>query len=61
LKSPDFRQNPVFDVRNASYSPFISTQDGSVRQFFEQRDVESGQWTVWFDGLYIKKSSASTD
>jgi len=36
-------------------------QNGSVRQFFEQRDVESGQWTVWFDGLYIKKSSASTD
>ena len=29
--------------------------DGSVRQFFEQQDPESQQWSVWFDGLYIKK------
>ena len=29
--------------------------DGSVRQLFEQQDSESGKWTVWFDGLYIKK------
>ena len=31
--------------------------DGSVRQFFEQQDPESQVWTVWFDGLYIKKDS----
>jgi hypothetical protein len=31
--------------------------DGSVRQLFEQQDLESGEWSVWFDGLYIKKDS----
>ena len=31
--------------------------DGSVRQFFEQQDLESQVWAVWFDGLYIKKGS----
>jgi len=30
-------------------------EDGSVRQFFEQHDAESGKWSVWFDGLYVKK------
>ena len=29
--------------------------DGSVRQFFEQQDPESKVWSVWFDGLYVKK------
>lgn len=31
--------------------------DGSVRQFFEQQDSESHEWTVWFDGLYVKKGN----
>jgi hypothetical protein len=30
-------------------------QDGSVRQFFEQQDSQSGAWKTWFDGLYIKQ------
>ena len=30
-------------------------EDGSVRQFFEQLDSQTGEWTEWFDGLYIKK------
>ena len=30
-------------------------QDGSVRQFFEQFDPEEKQWTVWFDGHYVRK------
>lgn len=29
--------------------------DGSVRQFFEQKDLQSNEWTVWFDGLYVRK------
>ena len=29
--------------------------DGSVRQFFEQFDPEEKQWTVWFDGHYVRK------
>ena len=29
--------------------------DGSVRQFFEQQDPETGEWTVWFDGLYVRR------
>jgi hypothetical protein len=31
--------------------------DASVRQLFEQQDPESGEWSVWFDGLYIRKDS----
>ena len=44
-KSQDFR------------GTWTANEDGSVRQLFEQRDPESGKWTVWFDGLYIKKAS----
>lgn len=29
--------------------------DGSVRQFFEQQDLETGEWSVWFDGLYVRR------
>lgn len=36
---------------------FTPNADGTVRQFFEQRDMESQKWVVWFDGLYIKKGS----
>lgn len=31
--------------------------DGSVQQFFEQQDSDSQEWTVWFDGLYVKKDN----
>ena len=31
--------------------------DGSVRQFFEQQDPETGKWAVWFDGLYVRKDT----
>jgi hypothetical protein len=33
--------------------------DGSVRQLFEQQDVETGEWTVWFDGLYLRDEEAA--
>lgn len=33
--------------------------DGSVRQLFEQRG-DDGQWTVWFDGLYVRDGSNGT-
>ena len=29
--------------------------DGSVRQLFEQQDPETGEWAVWFDGLYLRE------
>jgi hypothetical protein len=39
--------------------PFRGTwtpnEDGSMRQFFEQLDPKTRAWTVWFDGLYVKK------
>ena len=47
--------------KTAKSQPFRGTwtpnPDGSVRQFFEQQDPESGEWSVWFDGLYIRKDS----
>ena len=39
--------------------PFRGTwtpaEDGSVRQFFEQFNAETGAWDVWFDGKYVKE------
>lgn len=34
---------------------WTANSDGSVRQFFEQQDNDTGEWAVWFDGLYVKK------
>lgn len=28
--------------------------DGSVRQVFHERDPDTGDWAVWFDGLYTR-------
>ena len=41
---------------NAFRGRWTANADGSVRQFFEQRDNETGKWAVWFDGLYIRKT-----
>jgi hypothetical protein len=30
-------------------------EDGSVRQFFEQKSLETSEWAVWFDGLYVRR------
>ena len=47
--------------KGSKSQPFRGTwtpnPDGSVRQFFEQLDPETQQWTEWFDGLYVKKNS----
>lgn len=40
---------------NAFRGRWTTNADGSVRQFFEQQDEETGKWAVWFDGLYIRK------
>ena len=48
-----YKTGKVHDFRG-TWTP---NEDGSVRQFFEQQDPESKEWSVWFDGLYIKKSS----
>jgi hypothetical protein len=29
--------------------------DGGVRQIFEQHDPESDTWSIWFDGLYVRR------
>jgi hypothetical protein len=49
----------INDYRSGKSRPFRGTwtarEDGSVRQFFEQQDADSGEWKTWFDGLYIRK------
>ncbi len=49
----------INDYKTAESHAFRGTWtpngDGSVRQFFEQRDADSGEWKTWFDGLYIRK------
>lgn len=41
-------------------APFRGTwtqnDNGTVRQLFEQFDDNSGEWQVWFDGLYTRVS-----
>lgn len=48
-------------VQNSS-SPFRGTwtpiDDGVVRQFFEIGNAETGVFTPWFDGLYLRKDRA---
>jgi len=41
---------------NAFRGKWTANADGSVRQFFEQKDTETQEWSVWFDGLYIRKN-----
>jgi hypothetical protein len=43
---------------NAFRGKWIANSDGTVRQFFEQQDAETGEWGVWFDGLYIKQTES---
>lgn len=49
--------------KSGKSQPFRGTwtpnEDGSVRQFFEQQDPDTGKWSTWFDGSYIRKEGAS--
>jgi len=36
---------------------WTANTDGSVRQFFEQQNLETSEWDVWFDGLYVKRAN----
>lgn len=40
---------------------WTSLPNGNVRQLFEQFDNEEKEWRVWFDGLYVKKTSSQND
>lgn len=31
-------------------------EDGRVRQFFEQHDVETDKWNPWFEGFYVRQA-----
>lgn len=42
----------VWDFRG-TWTP---NQDGSVRQFFEQFNHDSGEWEPWFDGRYERRT-----
>ena len=44
----NYRFSQSFEFRG-TWTPH---EDGTVRQFFEQKDPESGEWRVWFDGRY---------
>ncbi len=44
----NYRSSKSFDFRG-TWTP---NDDGTVRQFFEQKNPESGEWQVWFDGRY---------
>ncbi len=44
----NYRSSQSFEFRGT----WTAHEDGTVRQFFEQKDPESGEWRVWFDGRY---------
>lgn len=48
----NYGSDEAFDFR-CSWS---ENGDGSVRQFFEQYNDETGMWEVWFDGRYVRQS-----
>ena len=52
LKSLDWRQYQTFDQNDSGNTLFAN---GSVMQLFEQQDPENLEWTVWFDGLYLRR------
>ncbi|MBB5518191.1 hypothetical protein [Amphiplicatus metriothermophilus] len=49
--------------RDGRTAPFRGTwtplENGDVRQFFEQRDAETGAWREWFTGVYKLKSAGA--
>ena len=46
-----YKTGKSHDFRGA----WTANADGSVRQFFEQKNSETREWSVWFDGLYVRK------
>ena len=51
-------EGTIYYYRSGERNPFRGTwtpnPDGSVRQYFQQADPESGEWSDWFDGLYVE-------
>ncbi len=43
------------DTTQAFRGTWTANSDGSVRQLFEILSLETNEWTVWFDGLYVRK------
>lgn len=51
----------LYDYAENAATPFRGTwspqPDGSVIQHFDIFDSESESWSVWFEGLYVRKAS----
>ena len=49
--------------RNSTVAPFkgiwTALPDGSVRQHFEQYNIETKEWAPWFTGLYKRQEKAA--
>lgn len=50
----------IYGYGTGATTPFRGTwsqyENGDVRQFFEIHNAE-GEWTTWFDGLYVKQEA----
>lgn len=42
----------AFTSAAAQTPPKVCMDEPAFRQFFEQKNPESGEWQVWFDGRY---------
>ena len=49
----NYGSDEAFDFRGS----WSEKGDGSMRQFFEQYNDETGMWEVWFDGRYVRQSA----
>ena len=38
-------------------APALAQEDGSVVQHFDQQNPETGEWSVWFEGLYVRRET----
>jgi hypothetical protein len=48
----NYGSDETFDFRGS----WSENGDGSVRQFFEQYNDETGMWETWFDGRYVPQT-----
>ena len=54
-------EGTIYYYANGQSLPFTGRwtleDDGSVTQHFEQQNVETGEWAVWFTGYYYREDN----
>ncbi len=48
-------------IRTGFRVRFTANEDGTVSQYAEQQNPRTGNWELWFDGLYRRSSTPESD